>query len=960
MKKRFSFVCLLLAAGMSATLLAVPRAGAAGRADGPFQVLSDTSQALVLAFALPDWSIEPAQANGQAFVRIEAQELASSNVPGAPALPVASALLGLPPDGRPIVEVVESRYRRVPLPEPVSPAPEPVPVQISGEGEVPVAAEAGYVFSLDEAVYSEDAFYPTQNATVAEVGWLRDQKLGRVTVYPFRYHPRNKELEVIEWMVLEIRFQHDGAATLAAAGVPVPAFAHVLYDTLLNDQTAQMWRARPSLQTATLHNPAATQPGSIKVLVESDGLYQLTYADLAQAGVPVSTLDPSTLRLYESGQEVALQVVPQGSGYNVLFYGRAPRSRYTAQNVYWLRYGGAAGLRMSTRSVAPAGVPAGVLWGAAQGGENRFYDSNRPAADGDHWYAADIRPTTPYTAAIELMPLSTGSPTATLQIGMVGYTQRLDLTPDHHVRVSVNGQSVGELWWDGTSPVTGTWTLNRTILQPGQNRVTLHLPEDTGAPVEGVWLDTIEITYPLQTATEGTVHVQGMAGTRRYALGGFTSGAVLYDVSDPRRPVLLQGAAVGSGLSFADTTSRPADYLVVSSLAIRRPSAVAPDVPSQLYRATNRADYVIIVPAELAGAVQPLAEFRRRQGLEVVVVDVQDIYDEFSAGLLDPEAIRSFVACAYNEWAKAPVYVLLVGDGSYDFMDHHGYGSANLIPPYLAMVDPWWGEVAADNRYAAVSGDDPLPDVLLGRLPVETAAQAAAVVAKIVQYEQAPMPGEWNAQHVFVADDADYAGHYDQMLDDVIETYVAAPWQGTRIYLGNLSAETARQQTLAAWQQGALVVSFAGHSSWHQWAVEALLNIHDIGTLQNDRRWPMVLSMTCFTGFFDHPEYGTLDEELLRLGGGGAIATWSPSGLGVSTGHDRLFAGFYRTVFDRGQAQIGAATLAGKLDLYAQAPMHADLIETYHLFGDPAMALDLDPGVYRLFLPLISKYFSGG
>jgi hypothetical protein len=157
-------------------------------------------------------------------------------------------------------------------------------------------------------------------------------------------------------------------------------------------------------------------------------------------------------------------------------------------------------------------------------------------------------------------------------------------------------------------------------------------------------------------------------------------------------------------------------------------------------------------------------------------------------------------------------------------------------------------------------------------------------------------------------------------------------------------------------------MSYMGHSSWHQWAEEALIHIHDVSTLRNERRWPVVLSMTCFTGLFQHPEYGTLDESLLRLDGGGAVATWSPSGLGLQMGHELLHSSFYRSVFEDSQVQLGAAILAAKLELHAYSSVFDDLLDTYHLFGDPAMALNLTirPWPHSLYVPMLHKDFLGG
>jgi hypothetical protein len=153
-----------------------------------------------------------------------------------------------------------------------------------------------------------------------------------------------------------------------------------------------------------------------------------------------------------------------------------------------------------------------------------------------------------------------------------------------------------------------------------------------------------------------------------------------------------------------------------------------------------------------------------------------------------------------------------------------------------------------------------------------------------------------------------------------------------------------------------------GHGSWHQWAAESLFDIHGVPALRNERRWPVVLSMTCLTGHFHHPEYGTLDELLVRRNGGGAVATWSPSGLGVQSGHEQLYRTFYQSVLQDTKGQLGSAVLAAKLDFYANVSGHDELLDTYHLFGDPAMDLNLTlrPWPETIYLPVLYRNSMGG
>ncbi len=101
---------------------------------------------------------------------------------------------------------------------------------------------------------------------------------------------------------------------------------------------------------------------------------------------------------------------------------------------------------------------------------------------------------------------------------------------------------------------------------------------------------------------------------------------------------------------------------------------------------------------------------------------------------------------------------------------------------------------------------------------------------------------------------------------------------------------------------------------------------------------PMLLEMTCWTGYFQHPSNPSLAEVNLRASGNGAVASWAASGLGVGPGHDALSRGFYQAVMQQGVLQIGAATTLGKANLYSSG-QNLDLLDTFILLGDPAMRL---------------------
>jgi len=340
------------------------------------------------------------------------------------------------------------------------------------------------------------------------------------------------------------------------------------------------------------------------------------------------------------------------------------------------------------------------------------------------------------------------------------------------------------------------------------------------------------------------------------------------------------------------------------------------------------------------------------------MINVLGIYDEWGDGRPNPEAIRAFIANAYATWQPPPTYVLLVGDGSFDPKRYLTDSPVTFIPPYLADVDPWAGETAADNRYVTVDEVDDLPDLLIGRLPVKTLAEAQTVVDKIARYETTPFPGGWNRNVTFVADDADPgAGDFAAQSEIIATTYVTSPFTPQRIYFTppTTTVTAIQQATLNAWNTGALLMQFTGHSSWQQWAGERFFHLDDLPMLHNDRRWPIVLEMTCFTGAFHRPE-PTLDKGLLNLKDAGATAVWSSTALGLSTGHDKLDGGFFQAVFNDKVNTLGQAALSGKLSL-AKSGQQLYLLDTFTLLGDPALRFNrtIVPWASQIYLPVISK-----
>ncbi len=949
---------------------AVPLVSASPPPPGVYLLLADHS-GLVLEWVAPPVRVLSVD---DGTVDVVAEGYAQTGQPGAPRLPFTSALIVLPPGAIPSLRFLPVEETTLPLPAPIAAAPRPEGVLRDREGH-PI----GGVLAPANAESRPSVRVPV---VLEEIGIVRGVRLARLTFYPAL--PEGGALRVTHRLRVEVSWEVQGLSALTLSSTPDPLLRQVR-QAVLNP-----WDAVPAARTSgqgLLRTDVGEVPTAF-IEVANPGLYRVTYEDLE--GLSLGPVAPRNLRLFRGNDEMAYEWEGDDDailepGEALLFYAEPRFSRWINADVYRLVADITPGLRMTRRSADPAGLPTGIPWVEQVAEENHVYTPDcfcghlPPGRDGDRWVWEELRRPDRATASFPICTpaVDAGQP-ATLTLWLIGYTA-VAADPDHRLDVALNGTPLGRVEWDGKAGATAILSIPAGVLQSGNNTLALTLPGIPGVGTEGAWLDAFAVRYARSAAVVGTsLRFEGGAGQQAYTVGLMdTSSLRTYDVTDPLHPqrladVLMDGNTVTLGDPPGDAPSR---YILAGADGIRRPTCVrAPEhlVPPQSSpRGGKRlgsaggvagADLLIITHPVFADALAPLLALRQSRGLTISVVNVLGIYDTYGDGRPAPEAIRAFIADAYATWDPHPAYILLVGDGSFDPRRYQPESPPTFIPPYLADVDPWAGETAADDRYACVDGEDALPDLLLGRLPVQTAEEARTVVDKIVRYEADPSPGGWNANVFLVADDADWAGDFAASSEAYATAYVTSPFTVTRRYcVGSAfhSSDCPAEETgalhaalLGDWNRGALLVQFTGHSSWQQWAAERFFHLDDLLALHNDRRQPVVVEMTCFTGAFQRPE-PTLDENLVTLSGGGAVAAWGPTGLGVGPGHAHLSDGFFHAVFADGVGTIGEAALAGKLALVASG-LNLDLLDTFILLGDPALRLDqtVVPWAHKVFLPV--------
>ncbi|MBV7335796.1 hypothetical protein KFU94_47670 [Chloroflexi bacterium TSY] len=524
----------------------------------------------------------------------------------------------------------------------------------------------------------------------------------------------------------------------------------------------------------------------------------------------------------------------------------------------------------------------------------------------------------------------------------------------HHSRIYLNEHEIDDLAWWGQKPFTHVVNVLPQFLRNGENVLRVETV-DTGAAVDQILVNWVELDYwDTYTAEDSQLWFRSeIAGIGQFEIAGLSDqNVMLLDITDVRRPTRITNPAVVDqggryAVRFEVSTQPGRRYYVTTLSRAKSPAALLLDQPSRWRAATHGADYIIITSQEFYRSALVLAEHRQASGLRVATIIVDDLYDEFTHGLFSPRAIRRFLQYTYENWqTPAPTYVLLFGDANQDYKDNFKTGAVNYVPSYN-MDSSLFGEVSSDNWFVAVNGDDQLPDMFIGRLVAQNQAEAQVMVEKIIQYEQNPASDGWerNVLHV-----ADIGTKFERIAED-LAAHLPSDYVVSRVYANDYQSSTAgvsaTTDIVDRINQGSVLVTYIGHGNFASWGrsqIGFVFGTSNVDALNNGERLPVVVVGNCLNGFFaGAKESPSLAEVLQRRKAGGAIAVWAPSGLGYPDDHAVLLHEFYRAMFADSSQTIGAATTAAKLAIFAGNQHRRELVETYVLFGDPALRLARAP-----------------
>jgi hypothetical protein len=925
------------------------------------EVLKSDQEEVVFRYLVPDFSRSKIELQGKSFDLINIPKCGLSNIPGNPQLPVRKVLVAVPPEAELRVEVLEDEGTELPG----------VDLAFALTAEPDDGSPLGYrpVPMNPERIL--DQYYPAEIVSFDSSTFLRDQRIMELEISPIQYNPAQKSVRYHSRITVKISFAGGRGGTLKSGKDP---FERIYQNVLLNYEESKGWR-RTARASAFLKQPGTVYPFGYsdnwyKAIVRENGMYKIDRTMLMQAGAPVTSMDPRTVRIFSGGgkslpldsshpflefEEMAIFVSGEEDGEfdsddYILFFGWSTNdweydatgkavdfhtNPYTDDNVFWLTFDPIPSLPDPKRMQIKDGslveqspfVPSKFKSRVHAEQDNTLRKSSAGyVVDYFHWYWTEI-------SSVQMFASLPG-----------GFPQDTCLIKLKHTGSSpslwVNGEPAEVL--DSLS--FGSLTVFRSFDFHGGLVDTLEISFSGSA-----FLDWYEIEYSrgfechdrqlLFESPEYTGMVQFEVSNL------LSSNLYLFEVTDYFNVKMFDGLEIeGEFARFQDTVSADtiAKYLLVDESKIKKPTQFLQDESSNLREASNRADFLIITHSDFSDQAQSLKNFRESYNqMSAMVIKVQDVYDEFSGGLFDPTAIRDFLKFVYQNWEEpAPAFVLLLGDGNYDYKNNLGTGAVNFIPPFTA--DPsisddlyvWWGDTLG---------------MVISRLPVRSTKETEVVLDKIISYEKEPEFGRWRNSITLVADDEwEGPGELDGLwrfhtrdTEILAKSHIPASFDVSKVYLMEYPFDykgekpQAEDAVVNTFNSGTLIVNFIGHGNPDVWAHERVFKrSQDIPRLTNKRKLPLVYTASCSIGLFFNPFSEGMAEEFVRAEDRGAIATISATWNVWPTPNAELNFKVYDLLLKENSLSIGEALFVAKVLRGLDGNDRK-----YVLFGDPAMKL---------------------
>jgi len=786
-----------------------------------------------------------------------------------------------------------------------------------------------------------------------------------ITLLPFRRNPENGMIEKVVSFGLTCHFSDAGPG---------------------NSSFLQASYAEHSvLATGTWYKFSAS----------ASGVYLISYDDLMAADINLSGIDARTIKLYGNGggmlpeandaprtddlRELSIQVIGEEDGqFNqgdyILFYGESQspwyydgtdslfrhlKNIYADNTYYFLTFGGTFGKRQFSES--GTSEPANKT--ITRFNDYSYYEKDdiNLIKSGREWFDIeyfDVTLQRNYSFAFPDLDQSVPACiTARVAARSTSGTSSFNL--------KVNGQSLFNV---SIAQVSGDFlaTYAREKIETGciqLNGPSLDIQLTYNKPGAAIgYLNYLEINVMRHLRMSGSqlrfrsVESTGYGSVSEFRLTTPGQQVQVWDVTRPDSILRIQTNLLGTTCSFRLPTDNLREFVAFDGSGFNRLDFIG-RVGNQDLHGAGIYDYVIVAYPDFVPEAERLAQFHRtKNGMSVLIVTPQTIFNEFSSGAQDLSAIRDFVRMMYMRATpgEEPKYLLLFGDASFDYKSRIenntnfvlAYQSPESLDPVDSYVTDDFFALLDDNEGQGTGGG---LDVGVGRLPVMSAQEATEAVNKILHYcsESDSVKNDWRNVLSFVADDGDGNLHMNQVEDltRMIENQYAV-YNIDKIYLdafqqlstpGGQRCPEVNDAINKRVDKGAMIVNYTGHGGELGWAHERVLEVADITSWTNYDNMPVFVTATCEFSRYDDPERISAGEYVFLNPRGGGIALFTTTRPTFAGSNFTLASNFYNVAFEKVDGEylrMGDLILLSKNSTSSSANTRK-----FVLLGDPALKM---------------------
>jgi hypothetical protein len=959
-----------------------------------YHILSSDFNSFIIEYTpkIPDSNF--VKINNENFLSVSFKENISENKTwGMPSIPYYAFPLGVPSEFGNTIQVLNSSYKEI------TGKLKPVP-RLKKIGGIPTDIyEQGDKYNSFNTIGEDPAGF-------GEFGLVRGVPVQTIIIRPVQFNAAENRIRFYTKLVVKVSFSSAQVSKSTTDD-------ELLSGVLMNYSFAKHWQTSSNklFKTKGVVNSVLSTGKWFKFEAPAEGIYKITKSMLSSLGIDPNTVDPRTIKIYNNGGktlpenvnlpapldlvENAIYISGESDGKfddadYILFYGKGTNfwdydtlSRsikrmfdpYSRENFYWITSGGADGKRIQPKQSEPA--PADIIQNSSQAFAYWHQDIINIAQSGRYFVGDVFNPTTlsrTYTNMLDsLIPGS--------RINYAFYFINSD--PDNNVELKLdeNGNTIYDSFIPGINvdpnpDYSSGWVTQATASFTGNipnNRSLLKFTFNASGAASKGYINWFEIYYnkSLCPVNNNLIFFSNDISNKiEYDLKNFSNSNIrVYDITDYANVKSITNPLLLSGGEFRFISSEKqgfvSKYLAVGSDSFMTPINPASVDNSNIHGFQDGAKFIIITSKDFMDQALRLKSFKENHpklNISTYVADVNQVFNEFSGGMKDVGGIRNFLKYAFDNWTVKPEYVLLFGDGTYDYKNIEGLGNNYIIPYETENIVSLIDSYPMDDFYAEVSGNDIRIDMGIGRINANSLADARIAVDKIISYETDNSKGTWQNLITMVADDqwtsVNNEGNYHVDQSETLATYhIPVSFDINKIYLGEYptvitslgrTKPGVTEDLVKAINNGSLIVNFIGHGSPELWTHERVFeNSTIIPRLINDKLF-FLTAATCDFGYYDIPTTQSGAELLVMKEASGAIGTVTSARPVYSDQNAELNNQFYDDLLGSPRDTLNLPIPVGKAYFMMKQIRFGENDQKYHLFCDPSLRLSIPQNTARI------------